>query len=108
MRTILAWLFCLLLVSNILLAQSSDQQMPGMNMPPEHKPSPPKKKQQKEKMSSMPGMNMQPGDEGDFAIAHSSGRMEKKLRLPTMIRPSKSNRNSRATHAFQESWRLSV
>ena len=42
-----------------------------MNMPQEHKPSPAKKKQQHEKMPGMPGMNMQPGGESDFAIAHS-------------------------------------
>ena len=70
MRTIFSLLFCLSLVFNAR-AQSSDQQMPGMNMPQEHKPSPAKKKQQKEKMPAMAGMNMQPGGESDFAMAHS-------------------------------------
>src|SRR5437763_8506036 len=79
MRTIFSLLFCPLLVSSTLASHSSAQQMPGMNMPPEHKqehkqehkPSPAKKKQEKKEMPGMPGMNMQPGNESDIAIAHS-------------------------------------
>src|SRR2546421_156589 len=74
MRTIFTLLFSISLAFGAA-AQSSDQQMPGMNMPPEHKqehnPSPAKKKQERKEMPGMPGMNMQHGDENDVAIAHS-------------------------------------